>query len=200
MNLVISRTNDEQTGILAQYLRGDQLHESKNINGSILQKVLSGLAVEFLRQRDKLNEVYSEYDPNNTTKFIEEWEDLVGIPDECLTNTGTLEQRRQNILLKLAGANASTEQQFKDVATVLGFDVQITNAIDIATFPLTLPFILVNQSEAPFIIVITLQESVNANILPLTLPFELASDKSEILKCFFEKLKPSQCSIYYRYI
>lgn len=200
MNLISNRTLEGQTSVLAQYLRDDALHQSKNIEGSNLRKILVGLAYEFLRQRDLVNEVYSEYDPNNTTKFIEEWEAFVGIPDDCFSATGTLDQRRKNVLLKLIGSNVTTKKQFEDIATVLGFSITVTAGGDSATLPLQLPFILTSQVDVPFIIIVTLLESQNSEVLPLTLPFTLSSDKSILLKCFLEKLKPVNCIIYYRYV
>jgi hypothetical protein len=51
---------------------------------------LVGLASQFIRFRDKVNEIYDEYNPTITTNLIEEWETVVGIPDGCIGNTGTL--------------------------------------------------------------------------------------------------------------
>lgn len=200
MNFLEPITQQEQTSILAQYLRNDPLHASKNIEGNNLQKLLSGLALEFLRERDKVNEVYSEYDPNSTTKLLEEWETFVGIPDSCFTNTGTIEQRRKNILLKLVGSNATTAEQFEAIALVLGFTINVQAGGDVSVFPLQLPFILTPQADIPFVIVVTISSALFTNTFPLILPFILGSDQTEILKCFLEKLKPAHCVIQYRYL
>ena len=199
MSFLKQRTVTEQTNVLAQYLPNDDLHCAKNKDGSNLRKVLIGLASQWLRFRNKVNEIYDEYDPTQTTNFIEEWETLVGIPDDCIDNTGTLEQRRLNILLKLAGVNVTTAKQFENVASILGFDIVVENGIDTSTFPLTLPFILLSEAEAPFTIVITLDEADKPAGFPLTFPFVLTDGTPKILLCLFEKLKPANTNLVFRY-
>jgi len=134
------RTQTQQADILAQYLRDDNLHEAKNREGSTLRKILLGLASEWLNFRSKINEVYNEYNPKTTTKMIEEWERFVGIPDNCIPVASTIEQRRLNVLLKLAGIS----------------------------FALTFPFTLTSQQPA-------------------------------ILDCLFNKLKPANTQLFFRY-
>jgi uncharacterized protein YmfQ (DUF2313 family) len=199
MSIVQEITQTQQADILSQYIRDDRLYQAKNKEGSNLRKVLIGLAEEFVRFRDKANLIYNDYDPSQTEQLITDWETQVGIPDDCFNNTGTLEERRTNILLKLAGINVTTEQQFKNVASILGFNIEVSNGIETLTFPLTLPFILLNQDEAPFTIVITLPASEQPAGLPLELPFTLTSQAPEILECLFNKIKPAQCNLIFRY-
>jgi uncharacterized protein YmfQ (DUF2313 family) len=193
------RTQAQQASVLAQYLRDDDLHVAKNKEDSILRKVLLGLASEWLNFRSSLNDVVSQYNPNNTTSLIEEWEGFVGIPDSCIAVASTLEQRRLNVLLKLSGINVSTAKQFKNVAAILGYSIQVSNGIDTSTFPLQLPFLLISQASAPFTIVITLPASLKPAGFPLTLPFKLTAQQPTILKCLFNKLKPANTQLFFRY-
>ena len=192
-------TQIQQANILSQYIRDDRLHQAKNKDNSNLRKILLGLASEFVRFRDKANLIYNEYNPKSTTDFITEWETQVGIPDDCFNNTGTLEERGINILLKLAGINTTTTEQFKNIASILGYNISVSTGIDTSVFPLQLPFILIDQVEAPFTIVITLPASEQADGLPLELPFTLTSEAPEILQCLFNKIKPAHCNIIFRY-
>jgi uncharacterized protein YmfQ (DUF2313 family) len=192
-------TLEQQTNILAGYLRDDPLFESKNKEGEPLRKILQGLATQWLDFRNTLNRVVSEYDLTKTTDLISEWEAFVGIPDGCIKNTGTLEQRRLNILLKLAGINATTKKQFENIAKVLGYDIAVETGIDTSSFPLSLPFILIDPAEAPFTIVVSLDSSLKPSGFPLTLPFLLGSDVPDVLNCLFNKLKPAHCKLYFRY-
>jgi uncharacterized protein YmfQ (DUF2313 family) len=193
------RTQTQQADILAQYLRDDNLHEAKNREGSTLRKILLGLASEWLNFRSKINEVYNEYNPKTTTKMIEEWERFVGIPDNCIPVASTIEQRRLNVLLKLAGINATTEKQFKNVASILGYNIEVSNGVSTSTFPLTLPFLLISEASAPFTIVITLPSSIQPNGFALTFPFTLTSQQPAILDCLFNKLKPANTQLFFRY-
>ncbi len=193
------RTQTQQADILAQYLRDDNLHEAKNREGSTLRKILLGLASEWLNFRSKINEVYNEYNPKTTTKMIEEWERFVGIPDNCIPVASTIEQRRLNVLLKLAGINATTEKQFKNVASILGYNIEVSNGVSTSTFPLTLPFLLISEASAPFTIVITLPSSIQPIGFALTFPFTLTSQQPAILDCLFNKLKPANTQLFFRY-
>jgi uncharacterized protein YmfQ (DUF2313 family) len=193
------RTQAQQASVLAQYLRDDDLHAAKNKEDSILRKVLLGLASEWLNFRSNLNDVVSQYNPNNTTSLIEEWEGFVGIPDSCIAVASTLEQRRLNVLLKLSGINVSTAKQFKNVAAILGYSIQVSNGVDTSTFPLQLPFLLISQAATPFTIVITLPASLKPAGFPLTLPFKLTAQQPTILKCLFNKLKPANTQLFFRY-
>ena len=193
------RTQPQQADILAQYLRDDNLHEAKNRDDSTLRKILLGLASEWLNFRDKINEVVNEYNPQKTTALIQEWEEFVGIPDGCIPVASTIEQRRLNVLLKLSGINVTTEKQFKNVASILGYNIEVSNGVSTSTFPLTLPFLLISEASAPFTIVITLSSSIKPSGFPLTFPFTLTSQQPAILDCLFNKLKPANTQLFFRY-
>lgn len=193
------RTKTQQADILAQYLRDDRLHKDKNKEDSVLRKILIGLASGWLDFRDKINEVSKEYNPNITTALLDEWEEFVGIPDACIPVASTIEQRRLNILLKLAGINATTAKQFKNIASILGYNIEVSNGVDTSAFPLTLPFLLISEASAPFTIVITLPISSQTFGFPLTLPFTLTQEQPEILNCLFNKLKPANTQLFFRY-
>ena len=193
------RTQPQQADILAQYLRDDNLHEAKNRDDSTLRKILLGLASEWLNFRDKINEVVNEYNPQKTTALIQEWEEFVGIPDDCIPVALTIEQRRLNVLLKLSGINVTTEKQFKNVASILGYNIEVSNGVSTSTFPLTLPFLLISEASAPFTIVITLPSSIKPSGFALTFPFTLTSQQPAILDCLFNKLKPANTQLFFRY-
>lgn len=193
------RSQTQQADILAQYLRDDNLHEAKNRDDSTLRKILLGLASEWLNFRNKINEVVKEYNPQKTTALIQEWEEFVGIPDECIPVASTIEQRRLNVLLKLSGINVTTEKQFKNVASILGYNIEVSNGVSTSTFPLTLPFLLISEASAPFTIVITLPSSIKPSGFPLTFPFTLTSQQPAILDCLFNKLKPANTQLFFRY-
>jgi len=200
MNFIESRSQEEQATVLARYLPNNRLWQDKNVDGSVLRKILLGLSAQWLDFRDTVNEVSENYDPTKTTSLIVEWEKLVGIPDSCLGNSGNLEERRINILLKLSGINATTAKQFETVAAVLGFTVTVTNGIDVGSFPLTFPIILLSAATAPFTIVVNLDSSLEPSGFPLTFPITLTSSAPELLKCFFNKLKPANTVVIFRYV
>lgn len=192
---------ENQVDILAQYLRNDELHEAKNKQDSNLRKILTGLAYEFLRERDLIDKVQKEFDPNNTTDFINEWEKSVGIPDGCLTKSGSLEERRKNILLKLVGSNVSTKEQFEKIAEILGFTITVEAGGDSShcVFPMTFPIIF-TDSTLPFWIIININLTYSQDTFTFTFPITFTENKYLILECFLEKLKPSNTRLIFNYI
>jgi uncharacterized protein YmfQ (DUF2313 family) len=195
-------TLEEQTQILAQYLRNDRLHCLKSLEGSNIYKVLFGLAAQFIVFRDMADRLYEEYDPSVTTDLIAEWETFVGIPDSCISNTDSLDQRRKNILLKLMGIEATTAKQFKDTAEAFGYSnitVEPAAESSATTFPYTFPIVLLSEAELPFTIIVTMEEKYQPQVFPLTFPITLSDPGPTILSCLFEKLKPAHTKIIFRY-
>jgi uncharacterized protein YmfQ (DUF2313 family) len=201
MTLLIKNiTLEQQAEKLAQYLPDSKDFQAKNIEGSQLRKVLIGLASEFLRTRNKVNYIYGQHNPLTTEDMLEEWETTVGIPDDCFSRNATVNQRREQVLLKLVGMNATTKEQFIKIADILGYGIQVSNGVDTSTFPLTFPFLFMDEAEKDFIIVIKILSEPKAETFPLTFPFTLNSDFPEILKCLFEKIKPAHTRVYYQYL
>lgn len=108
---------------LAAYLPGGELFESAYIPGTNLNALLAGLSGELLRTENFMFLYNSQFIPDNTTVFIEEWEAAVGIPDDCfkIDEDDTNEERRLNILVKLASLGVQTASDFENLAIILGF-------------------------------------------------------------------------------
>lgn len=199
MSYLVNRTQEQQTNVLASYLPNNKIFEVKNDVDSNLRKVLLGLAQEFTNYRDSVNELVQEYFPDQTTLFIEDWEKVVGLPDDCLPIATTIEERRTNVLLKLAGINATTAKQFTDIAAILGFDIEITNAADFATFPMVFPIVMLEEADIPFTIFVTIKNQTQAQGFPFTFPLTFAEPIEELLECLFEKLIPAHCQLFFRF-
>ena len=192
-------TAEEQTDILARYLPNDRLFIGKYIEDDPMRKILIGLAAVWLDYREMLDLLFDEWNPQTTNIFLDEWEKSVGIPDDCFDVAATDDERRTNILLKLVSLNATTAKQFETVAAILGLTVTVTSGLPFSTLPLTLPFLLLSAEEAAYTIVVTLDASLEPEGFPLTLPFTLTSPFPDILECLFNKLKPVNTQIIFRY-
>ena len=199
MSFLTKLNTEQQTDILARYLPNDRLHVGKYLEDNPLRKILIGLAAIWLNQRELINLLFDEWNPSTTEVFLDEWEESVGIPDECFDVASTTEERRQNILLKLASVNVTAAKQFEEIAAILGLTVTVTSGLPYSTLPLTLPFILLSEEEAAYTIVVTLDSNEQPEGLPLTLPFILTNQFPIILECLFNKLKPSNTQVIFRY-
>jgi hypothetical protein len=171
MSTLFKRRNlQEYTDSLAAYLPGGELFASKNIENSNFRKLLQGLATELFRSNGLLREYSCEILPDETQKFVDEWESAVGIPDDCFNGLGSIEERRRDILLKLASLGIQTIDDFQDLAN--RFDILATvYAGEDSPFPVATP---------KFTIVVDWLG---------TTPEQ--SQQINILNCLFKKVKPA---------
>ena len=198
-NYLKTRTTQEQADVLASYLPDNAIFAEKNNLDSNYRKLLNGLALEFKRLRNVINSIRSDYFPENTTEFIENWEAQLNIPDDCIDVSTDISERRNNVMLKLNAVNATTKEDFEAMIAAAGIDATISNAVDQASLPLTLPFLLVDSDHAPFTIIVNLDASLEPSGLPLTLPFTLSSKAPSNIECLLKKYIPAHCQVIFRY-
>ena len=198
--IIEKRTQQEQARILANYLRDDKLHQAKNQTDSNLYKILVGLAEGWLDFRNNANAIVDNYNINNSLLLIEEWEKAVGIPDNIFDISGDIETRKRNILLKLAGSKAETKEQFERIGKILGFDIQVEPAFKYSRFTYTFPVLLLNEGSSPFVILVNINKSLKPNGFSFKFTFKFSIDSADILKLFFNKIKPSNTIIIFRYV
>ncbi len=200
MALFERRDIEQYTNSLADYLPGGCLFASASVSNSNFRKLLRGMAGELFRSNGLLKEYSEQIIPDQTVKFIEEWESSLGIPDDCFSGTGTLTERRRDILVKLASLGVQTAQDFVDLATTFGITVTVGPGINEITFPLTFPVVMFSTlKDARFTIVVRFTVEA-ANRFPLVFPITFGSGEIAILECLFTKLKPANCNIIFQQV
>ncbi len=200
MGLLRDLNQEQQTDILAQYLPSGRIYSRKFDSQSNIRKILLGLGAVWLEDRRLLNELFDEYNPETTTKFIEEWEKTVGIPDDCFDNLGTSEERRRNILLKLTGINTTTEEQFEALGSILGVSVNVKSGFEESVIPQIIPFILLGDDEVGYTIIAEVTTEPTPATIPQTIPFIIQGSFAAILECLFNKLKPANTQIIFKFL
>ncbi len=136
------KSQSENIQALANLLPTGKAWTAKNITGTNLRNTLKALSIEIARSQSTLESLCDGYIPNFTTSFIEEWENELGIPDDCFSNTGTDAERRRNIIIKLAHMNLQTSQDYLNLADLLGLTIAITPISEKAKFTVTFPEVL----------------------------------------------------------
>lgn len=195
MALFKRRDLEAYTDSLADYLPGGLLFASAHISNSNFRKLLRGMAGELFASNGLLKEYSEQILPDQTVKFIDEWEQALGIPDSCFAGTGTLTERRRDILVKLASLGVQTAQDFVDLADTFGVTVTVNPGMSEITFPLTFPVVMFSTlKDARFTIVVRFTVQA-ANRFPLVFPFTFGSGDIATLECLFTKLKPANCDI-----
>jgi len=86
-----------------------------------------GLAVEFCRIKDRANDLLTEIDPGTSTELLEDWEQLLGLPDDCTPAITDIVERRTQARQKLASVGGLTSDFYEGVAADLGFDAIVTD-------------------------------------------------------------------------
>ena len=200
MALFKTRDIDAYTDSLAAYMPGGDLFASKSVQDSNFRKLLRGMAGELFRANGLLGEYNDNIIPDTTVKFIDEWESALGIPDDCFSGTGSLDDRRRDVLVKLASLGVQTAQDFIDLAETFGVTVTVNGGYDEIAFPLVFPVVMfATNTEARFTIVVRFNVTA-ANKFPLTFPFTFGDDDIAILECLFTKLKPANCNIIFQQV
>lgn len=98
---------------------------------STLHKLLNAMSIEFCRVDERGRQLINEVDPTTTNELLEDWERLLGLPDECdSTSEQSLQERRRRVIQVLTTRGGQNEQFYKDLAANFGFDVDVISAED----------------------------------------------------------------------
>lgn len=188
-----------QQRMLARHMPDGAVWQNKFNLNSNLGKMLLGFAAEYFRLSVLIDNVLTELDINKTNSLITEWEKSVGIPDSCFENSGSLEDRRRNVLLKLTNfGGIQTAQDFVNLAALFGFTSQVTNGVYNGIFPLGFQIrFFDNRKTAVHTIIVDLEE--DRSVFPLGFPIPFTSGVSNIIECLFRKLAPANCQLLFRY-
>jgi len=203
----MARTLEEQTNSLAAYLPLGKLWGAKNQEGTITRGLLEGLSGELIRNSALLAEYREEILPDRTVLFLSEWERALGIPDDCFTGIGTDDERRNDILAKLASLGVQSAEDMRILALqVYGVDITIRNPTrsEDYVFPYTFhptgeadpgdggSFIFnLSDREARFQIIVEYHNLPTAVIFPYTFPLSFGSREANIIECLLTKLRPA---------
>lgn len=189
-------TKEEHARSLSHFMPNGRVFAKKWVAGSVMFAYIMGLACELFRIEEQLNLISFEHDINATTMFINEWEAAVGIPDACLSGSGTLEDRRRDILVKLAKMNVTTAQDFIDLANEFGITVTITPGAVHGTFPMVFPLIFFTTGkEARFTMLVDFPSALE--VFPLTFPIPFGDGTINVIKCLFNRIRPANVQILY---
>lgn len=92
---------------------------------SVQMLTLRGLATEYARLHGRDCDLLEESYPGTATETITDWERVLGLPDPCTGTLGTLQERRNAVLAKMAYTGDPTLENIEAYLRNLGFDVEI---------------------------------------------------------------------------
>lgn len=195
----VARSQEDNTQSYADLMPlNKRLWAAMNISDSTVRTFLSALALELGRFQDLEHQIASEYIPNFDTSLIEQWEEMLGIPDDCFLNSGTDAERRRNIIIKLAFMNLQVPQDYFNLAALLDLEIQILFDQEFTQFTYTFPMQLNNTEEAKFIWIINIS-NVTIDDFPYTFPITFGVSAAELFECICLKQKPANTNLIFTF-
>lgn len=181
---------ENETGkISAKYLPQGKAWGAKNVITSNLFKYLNSIGSESNYYRSYLNDISTQFDINITTNFLEEWETLLGIPDDCFSIDVDITTRRNQCLAKIKARGVQTSQDLVDIIQILGYESTITTryAVD-PTDP--------NPNISSYELLITFLDTETSTIFPVTFPWFFGQSGYLLnVECFIKKIIPATCTV-----
>lgn len=88
---------------------------------AINAKIIRALAEEFARVEGRLDKLLEEADPRTTSEMLPDWERNFGLPDGCMDESASPEERRRRLVQKVVWQGGQSVQFFIDLVESLGY-------------------------------------------------------------------------------
>ncbi len=115
---------DYKNQLIALLPRGE-LWESLSTDPTFLA-LLDAEAQEFGRIDARISNLLDEANPAKTLELLEEWEAFASLPDPCLGEALTIQDRQNALVSRLTSMGGQSRQYFIDIAAAIGFTITIT--------------------------------------------------------------------------
>tara|TARA_R110000772_G_scaffold64331_1_gene143979 strand:+ start:80 stop:664 length:585 start_codon:yes stop_codon:yes gene_type:complete len=163
-----------------------------------LGQLLHAIADELARIDARGNDLIDEADPRTTYELLIEWEKAFGLPDPCLTEALTLEQRNKVLHAKVTNLGGQSRQFFIDLAKGLGYTVTITE-FDPFTVASTVDESIYGEDWQFAWQVNSPSETVNFLTVASDVDTPLANWGNQRLECAITRLKPAHTIVQFSY-
>jgi len=100
---------------------------------SRLHRLITGMAVEFVRFHNRCNTMMEEADPATASEQLADWERVLALPDpywlDAYGPTITPAERRTAITTRLAAYGGASISYFEGIVTALGATATVSNTL-----------------------------------------------------------------------
>ena len=86
-----------------------------------LDAILAGLSQELARIDARAFDLINELDPAGVSELVPEWEKVMGLPDPCLGESPTFEDRRLAVRQRLVAVSGQNKAYFIEIAIRQGY-------------------------------------------------------------------------------
>ncbi len=198
MNQFTPLPQAQQGEKLSQHFPVGKAWEAALDDQTNLGKLLMGLGAELYRVELAIELLSNDFEIQQTSLLIREWEISVGIPDDCFDISGDIQERRDSILTKIRDAGVRTVDDFVDVAALFGVVVRIEPGVLHGLFPLLFPIAFYDSAKTARFTMIVDQPGVR-EVFPILFPIPFSAGISGIVECLFLKLRPANVQIIFLY-
>lgn len=89
--------------------------------GSVLGKLLLGIADELARIDARSEDLVEEWDPRTAVELLPDWERALGLPDGCVGLASVVSERQLGVTAKLSARGGQTAAYYVALAAGMGF-------------------------------------------------------------------------------
>ncbi|QDP66032.1 MAG: hypothetical protein GOVbin631_93 [Prokaryotic dsDNA virus sp.] len=177
---------------LASHMPDGIAWESKYKEDTNLRGLVYGMSTPINTTEQLIEELSEEFDINQTTLLIDEWEKSVGLPDECFGVVTDIETRRQLVLDRIKKSPLVTLSELQSFVNAFldGITVTLYPGKPYYSLPYRLPQHLIGDVAKRFILVAEVDRGGES--LPYKLPQQLVRGIDEDrIRCLLEKVIPA---------
>jgi uncharacterized protein YmfQ (DUF2313 family) len=114
-------SSQEDFGIVHRQL----LPPGRGWRGALMQALLNGLAGVDARIAQRMRDLLREADPRNADETLDDWESNLGLPDPCVGQLATLQERRQAVVARYTSGGGQSRKYFIALAAAMGYVITI---------------------------------------------------------------------------
>lgn len=163
-----------------------------------LADMLLAISDEWGRVDDMIARVLTEADPREAVLLLTDWERITGLPDDCVMQIGTLQERRNAVALRLGTLGGQSAAYLIYLASLAGFTITITEFK---------PFVA-GSNAGDYLTNGDWQNTFRVNAPSQTVRYftagsltgeSLASWGNQLLECIINRVKPAHTIVQYAY-
>lgn len=189
-------SQEEATRQLAANLPDGLAWQAKNLPGTNTYAQVSACAAEFREIQLQIETLAREFDVRLTEQLLPDWEKSCGLPEECLGELASLEDRRNAVILRLRKIPFVKAEEYEALAFDLtGLDVTVTPGAEIELFPLDFPCVF-SSGNSYFKLYVYFNDTFGG--FPYSFPLPFLTGPSNIVECVFEQIAPANVLLVFR--
>lgn len=165
-----------------------------------MRALTQGLAIELSRVDARGDDLLSEVLPSSTLEMLSDWERAVGLPDPCVPDGSTLQERRAALITRLTSTGGQSRAFFIALAESFGYTITITEfrpfRVGVSAVGDALygdDWMYAWRINAPETTVVYFRVGVSAVGEPLR------KWGNELLECVFNRIKPAHTILIFGY-